>query len=266
MLLAASLAFASSSSERVPKAHTSRRYRNTSTPTRDEMLRAPPAEAQGVAHDGAAPGVRAALIFSGHLRGVTCEQSGARAAAIEKGMGLQAARCRQAFGGRCDVFLHTWSRLEKPATDSSIGRAGSNGQQALWPSVRHRLSLASVSSLSCVGDVARALSPSAVAVEEQVLGHHRAERWGAFGENLHNFRMNAAGMAGGLALMERHAEAMNVTYSAAVRIRADLGDFEHSPAKQVSSVARRSRVSDSGSGRATILPCSSSTVLVRMVL
>eukprot|EP00966_Prymnesium_polylepis_P147635 3410815-Prymnesium_polylepis.1 len=45
--------------------------------------------------------------------------------------------------------------------------------------------------------------------------------------------MNTAGMAGALALGVRHAQAMNISYAGAVRMRADLCDFEHSPERQI---------------------------------
>ena len=55
-----------------------------------------------------------------------------------------------------------------------------------------------------------------------------AETWGALNENLANFRMNVAGMLGGLDLMTRHASALGIEYAAAVRMRADVSGLRMS--------------------------------------
>ena len=61
----------------------------------------------------ATPRPRAALIFSGHLRS-TCTDANGTA-----GIRLQASLCRAAFDGRCDIYLHTWTSLEKHFNRSS---------------------------------------------------------------------------------------------------------------------------------------------------
>eukprot|EP00966_Prymnesium_polylepis_P244501 5655128-Prymnesium_polylepis.1 len=93
----------------------------TTTAERSSRAAAGPSAMPEVAHVTTA-GVRAALIFSGHLR-ATCSKNNA----LQKGMALQVARCRRVFRGRCDVFLHTWSMLEKPLVDSSLGRRNIGG-------------------------------------------------------------------------------------------------------------------------------------------
>ena len=102
--------------------------------------------------------MRAALIFTGHLRG-TCDRD------EDKGLRTlqqQAEHCRAAFDV-CDIFLHTWDWLEKPLNFSELQhgprkKCGQNCRTAI------RLN---ASSWPCVSRVVAALNPAAVTVERQ---------------------------------------------------------------------------------------------------
>ena len=158
--------------------------------------------------------LRAALVFTGHLRGTCDRELDAGLRAIQ----AQAINCRAVFSS-CDVFLHTWDRLEKPVDQLIIARR-------CGPSCRRASRLANVSSWPCVGRVVAALEPvAAVTVERQDRrpGHAADERRWTSTETLRSFRMNGASMSGGAALVARHAATMNHSYVAAVRMRADLG-------------------------------------------
>ena len=167
--------------------------------------------------DGSAsirPGPRAALIFTGHLRG-SCTKPGGLDMLVR-----QAQLCQSAFA-RCDVFIHTWDVLEKNA---SFGRDFKFKRCMLHC---HEQNLqAAQSSWPCVANLSRQLSPAAVTVETQ--GDRTdnldedSRRWTQY-ESLKNFRMNAAGMLGGVRLARRHSQAMGFEYAAAVRMRSDLG-------------------------------------------
>ena len=113
--------------------------------------------------------------------------------------------CRQVFE-ECHVFIHTWSLLD---TASSQPRR--------------------LSSRECLDVVSRKLAPTAVTVETQRAEEHdedpRLRSWGVLNESLFKIRMNTASMLGGLDLMSRHEEQTGVEYSAAVRIRLDLGSY-----------------------------------------
>ena len=163
-------------------------------------------------------GLRVALIFTGHLRG-TCDRQGS-------GKGLrtlarQAAMCRSTFE-RCDIFLHTWDRLEKPSNSSFCAKKS----RFAPPRVCAYLAAAPLTpSWPCVANVTQVLDPVAVTVERQdrVAGHPSDFRQFTSSETLRNFRMNGASMSGGAELVRRHAAAMGHVYAAAVRMRADIG-------------------------------------------
>ena len=149
------------------------------------------------------PQHRAALIFTGHLR-ETCGWNRTTSA-----MEDQAASCRSAFQGRCDIFVHTWDELQKTTREhlnSYIGRSVS-----AWP---------------CAGRVAKVLRPTAMTVENQARAYNASPvdntPLGDAQELPLNFRMNTASMAGGISLMLSHAHTMGLHYTAAVRMRADL--------------------------------------------
>ena len=154
----------------------------------------------------AIPEQRAALLFTGHLRD-TCAWNRTTSA-----MEDQAASCRSAFQGRCDIFVHTWDELQK-TTREHLNSYLERGVSA-WP---------------CAGQVAKVLRPTAMAVENQATrnGAYKASPIDntPFGDSQElpiNFRMNTASMAGGLSLMLSHAQTIGLRYTAAVRMRADL--------------------------------------------
>ena len=167
---------------------------------------------------------RAALVFSGFLRG-SCRET--------KATGLSALReqlvwCRSAFESRCDVFVHTWSTLSKAAPFNVHGSNLTAVLGAFATEGGHNANATQASSWPCVGRVRDALSPAALSVEEQLPPTEAelaaARPWGAVGENLLNMRMQMASVLGGLELLGRHASAMSITYHAVVRMRADVGD------------------------------------------
>ena len=150
------------------------------------------------------PQHRAALIFTGHLRD-TCDWNQTTSA-----MEDQAASCRSAFQGRCDIFVHTWDELQKTTRE----HLNSHGRR-------------SVSAWQCAGQVAKVLRPTAMTVENQAVRAYNASPidntpFGDSEELPLNFRMNTASMAGGISLMLSHAHTVGLRYTAAVRMRADL--------------------------------------------
>ena len=155
--------------------------------------------------------MRGALVFTGHLRD-TCETN----AGIAE-VALHAAACRKEFR-ECDIFLHTWDRLDK-------------GQDYMPPRCRrwHCKQIAeqhNKSAWPCVTALSAALDPlAAVVVERQdrELDDEALWTFGPLNQSLRNFRMNTAAMVGGVDLVSRHAAAMNHTYAAIVRMRADVG-------------------------------------------
>lgn len=161
---------------------------------------------------------RAALVLTGHLRD-TCDTTGAFHT-----LARQVQLCRAHFD--CDVFLHTWSVLDR-STDVVRPGGTSRGDRAI--ASRHLRS-----SWPCVHNLSIALNLTAAQVETQLpeadqpLSHVYAAypRW----MNAWAMSMNAATMAGGMALARRHAAAMGITYSAAVRMRADVGSHHMKPA------------------------------------
>ena len=158
--------------------------------------------------------MRAALVLTGHLRD-TCE-SRTGIAVVEK----QVDACRAAFDGRCDVFLHTWDRLDKGPEYPGGGPVG----RRCAAYCRQTMQQHNTSAWPCVTNLSTTLAPSAVAVEHQdrILDDDGDDApW--VNQSLKGFRMNMAGMLGGLDLMERHAAAMGRAYDAVVRMRADVG-------------------------------------------
>ena len=124
----------------------------------------------------AIPEQRAALLFTGHLRD-TCAWNRTTSA-----MEDQAASCRSAFQGRCDIFVHTWDELQK-TTREHLNSYLERGVSA-WP---------------CAGQVAKVLRPTAMAVENQATrnGAYKASPIDntPFGDSQElpiNFRMNTA--------------------------------------------------------------------------
>ena len=167
---------------------------------------------------------RVALIFSGFLR-YTCRQGGTMDRLAE-----QVSWCREAFSGHCDVFLHTWSTIQKEGGFWVHGHNHSEWNISLGRrlATSQPMGIPPPSSWSCVQALNDLLSPSSVAVEVQRPPSAdelaRAKPWGWGGENLLNMRMQVSSIMGGLRLAQQHAMAARVEYSAAVRMRADLGD------------------------------------------
>ena len=174
--------------------------------------------------------LRAALIFTGHVRG-SCARGG--------GKGLDVLlrhlhNCRAAFE-ICDVFIHTWDTLDRPpkrpprsgpnGTICIPARRGGGCQRnpsfwSLWAA-----EAPTKSSLPCVAQLANVLNPVAITVERQDRAPGLASdvrMWNS-AETLKSFRMNSASMIGGGELVRRHAASMARTYHAAVRMRADVG-------------------------------------------
>lgn len=172
--------------------------------------------ARGIA---ASNGARAALLFSGFLR-QTCGSGGTLDRMLE-----QARWCRSAFGGRCDVFLHTWSTLQKSAGYFEHGADHSHWNLSLGRRMQlTRPTGVTRASEACVRTLRDRLAPTAVAIDTQppptAAELARERPWGASGENLLNMRRQIAGMRAGFNLMRE----LGRTYDAAVRMRADLGD------------------------------------------
>lgn len=160
--------------------------------------------------------VRAAILLTGHLRATCVGSLGLRVLA------RQVASCRAVFD-ECDLFLHTWSSLDKAPEYAH----GYNATRSCRGSCRWLAHAFNSSSLPCVAAISRAVGPlAAVTVERQehAARPHAARTWNnRTGETLANFRMNGASMVAGGSLVRRHAEAMNRSYAAAVRMRADIG-------------------------------------------
>ena len=161
---------------------------------------------------------RAALLFTGHLRS-TCTAA--------RGMEVLAAQvdaCRAAFGANsCDVFLATWSMLEKAPAYSPVRRRHCSRGYCHWT----RLA-ANDSAFPCVAAIHAAVGPLAgllVERQDRADGHDADTRpWNLVrGETLKNFRMNGASMSAGADLVRHHAQAMGHHYTALVRMRADVG-------------------------------------------
>ena len=174
--------------------------RNVSTTLRRFLMRGP--------HAGVISETAAALVFTGHLRD-TCDRK--KDGII--GLLNQTRMCREAFHGRCDVFIYTWSTLEKAAAPYNT-----QGRTLLAPS--------NSSSWACLEAVSRALEPTVVSAVVQPARPEvqpSMQSWGRLGESLASFRMNSAAVIGGLDLMRSYASSMRVNYSAVARMRLDMG-------------------------------------------
>ena len=147
--------------------------------------------------------------------------------------------CREAFGGGCHAFLHTWSTMYKAlipldrlalvrlnlshkfVTKGGFLNHGSRNEES-----------APRSSEACVDEIRAAVGSRhlTVAIETQVpqVSLEQARPWGTFSEMVDlSMRMQLAGIGGGLALAARHVPC----YDALVRMRADVGDQGRSAAK-----------------------------------
>ena len=130
--------------------------------------------------------------------------------------------CREAFGGSCDVFLHTWDRLEKgDAYFPTQQNSRCQGRCAV--ALQAQRSAQRTSAWPCVLQLHQWITPTAVTVETQEPYPVAIDetRWNSF-ETLKSFRQNAASMQRGVRLMLEHSKVMGIRYSAAVRMRGDL--------------------------------------------
>jgi hypothetical protein len=154
----------------------------------------------------------AALVLTGHLRD-TCE--------VERGLATvhdQAASCRRAFDGNCDVFIHTWDRLGKSTRANVTSRCDCECS-------RERR-LHNAASHACLLNLSAMIRPVATMLETQPLedsDSQHATEVGSFAWNHNVFRMNAMSISAGVGLMTRHSILARRDYTAAVRLRADVG-------------------------------------------
>lgn len=164
--------------------------------------------------------VRAALVFSGFLRG-TCHGEGMQA------MVNQAAMCREVFGGNCNIFIHSWSTTHKDAI-FKVHHSNMTQRVENILSSNHSAYRRAASAWPCVPLLARAVETTSITLEEQktpsMEALARVDTWGAMHENLMNFRWQIASVHAGLGLMSRHAAMAHVRFHAVVRMRADLGE------------------------------------------
>ena len=177
---------------------------------------------------------RAAFVLSGHLRD-TCDGVNGTNAIVK-----QAIMCHEAFAGRCDVFLHTWSTLEKHVSMlrhsklCHLKNASDHCQLDMF-----RVKQASRASSVCVDTIARRLAnelPSSTLgvsrtlIEEQPEPLSPAVGWGAVGEAVdHNMFFQVEGIARVLemAARERPRRGEHRGHHAVVRMRADFGIRKH---------------------------------------
>ena len=128
--------------------------------------------------------------------------------------------CRSRFAGQCDVFIHTWDVLDK-----GKGYVETPDGQRCTKLCRKTIAQSKMSSWPCVHNLSASFNATAVWVERQPPPPQRTSIFA--NQSMANFRMNAASMANGVDLMMRHASLTGQTasqlYSAAVRIRADVG-------------------------------------------
>ena len=143
--------------------------------------------------------MRAALIFTGHLRD-TCDAEGGLAHAA-----YHVLECQARFAA-CDVFMHTWDTLDKAPSYALENRSSTGNRISSW---------------ACAHKLRDALNLSSIAIESQPPIAPRSGTWE--NQSLASMRMNVASMAGGVALMRQRAEMTGQSYAAAVRIRADVG-------------------------------------------
>ena len=188
---------------------------------------------------------RAVLLFTGHLKGTCAIHPGAPAKSTRSpkidAIVNQIRWCREAFGGGCHAFLHTWSTLDKaPIRLDGVALSRLNLSQGLVPGgfLKHgsrSLEHTPRSSSACVEQIraavgARHLTVATETQVPQVSIEQAASPWGIVPELLDlGMRMQLAGIGGGLALAARHVPC----YDALVRMRADVGDQKAAAAKAV---------------------------------
>lgn len=135
--------------------------------------------------------------------------------------------CRVAFDGACDIFLHTWSKLDKTAAFGE--RTKFRSRQCLKDCHLQRM-LANRSAWPCVTQLDERLGLTAVRVERQTL-HEAAwpQLWRTYfvgnptsAEAVMSFAMSSASMQAGTHLMTTHSSSMHIRYAAAVRMRSDF--------------------------------------------
>lgn len=155
--------------------------------------------------------------------------------------------CRAAFNGVCDVFLHTWSNLDKAAAFGE--RTQFRGRQCLKDCHLQR-KLANRSAWPCVTELDQRLSLTAVRVERQTL-HEAAwpQLWRTYFQgnpasaaSVMSFAMNSASMQAGTRLMTSHSSSMHVRYAAALRMRSDFAVLQGDWALQFPTNATWDRV------------------------
>jgi len=173
----------------------------------------------------------AALIFTGHLRD-TCERAGGVTV-----LQTHQQRCHEAFNRSCDVFIHTWDALDW---------IGPKAKGRRYDTLQGQLS--ATKSWRCVAQIAEALAPVSIAVGTQndsalTSDSHSWTNWEALGGT----RMNSASIAFGVELMQRHAHLKGGLYSAAVRLRADVGSSRFASLTKKSEY-RRNIISSTGWG------------------
>ena len=198
---------------------------------------------------------RAVLLFTGHLKGTCPINPGAPARSARSpkidAIVNQIRWCREAFGGGCHAFLHTWSTLDKaPIPLDGVALARLNLSRPTEVAHPERLNLSQRlvsggflnhgsrsfehtphSSRACVDRIRAAVGARhlTVAIDMQVpqVPLEQARPWGHVREMVDlNMRMQLAGIGGGLALAARHVPC----YDALVRIRADVGEMAGSSA------------------------------------
>ena len=186
---------------------------------------------------------RAVLLFTGHLKGTCSIHPGAPATSTRSpkidAIVEQIRWCREAFGGGCHAFLHTWSTLDKaPIRLDGVALSRLNLSQrhvrgGFLNQGSRSFEHTPRSSSACVKQIRAAVGAGhlAVATETQVpqVSIEQARPWGIVSEMLDlGMRMQLAGIGGGLALAARHVPC----YDALVRIRADVGDKKDADAKR----------------------------------
>lgn len=198
----------------------------------------------------ASPPIRGALLLSGHLRD-TC-----RDVQVRRGLLEEVRLCRSAFRGACDVFLHSWDVMES-ADSNTAGSADVATAE-------------STSSFVCLQELAQAITFAAVTIERQKLPTDAGvfqktalagtSTWGTSGRSTHGYYMNLMGQVGALELMKRHADAMQLQYAAAVRMRVDCASPRVAALTRArppwSTIYRRARASPQRSDEAVVHACS----------
>ena len=177
---------------------------------------------------------RAVLLFTGHLKGTCAIHPGAPAKSTRSpkidAIVNQIRWCREAFGGGCHAFLHTWSTLDKaPIRLDGVALSRLNLSQRLVPGgfLKHgsrSLEHTPRSSSACVEQIRAAVGARHLTVVTetqvpQVSIEQASSPWGIVPEVLDlGMRMQLAGIGGGLALAARHVPC----YDALVRRLVEL--------------------------------------------